>query len=202
MTFWGRVVSLFPLMYLILNLSLLYNFLKGLNLLFFILFLIGIYLIPVLIFRLHNYFFPLEDGDYDLSKKQYNSWWTSHMLQYPFIAFPFLESILHFIPGLYSLWLRMWGAKIGKKVFWTPRVEILDRSLIEIGSYTLVGHLCIFVSHLVETKTGKPMLVLKKISIGKYCLVSADSQLGPGAVLADNTKLKPKTRLYWRGEWK
>ncbi|MBL7546167.1 MAG: hypothetical protein JNL11_20270 [Bdellovibrionaceae bacterium] len=162
----------------------------------------GIYLLPLALFRLHSLFFRVEEGDYDLSKKAYNPWWTAHMLQYPFIALPFLESVLHFVPGLYSWWLRGWGAKIGKKIFWTPRTEILDRNLVEIGSGTIIGHLTVMVSHLVETRSGVPMLVIKKVRIGEKCLVGADAQLGPGTEIASRTNLKPKVRLYWKGEWK
>lgn len=202
MTIAGRLAALFPLLYLVLcgtwvTYSILYPAWYS------VLVLAGIvYLIPLFLFRLHGLFFKIEDGDYDLSKKLYNPWWTGHMLQYPFVAFPFLESILHFVPGLYTLWLRAWGSKIGKQVFWTPRTDVIDRNLIEVGDRTLVGHMSIMVSHMVETKSGVPNLVLKKIKIGSKCLIGADSQLGPGAVVPDGTKLKPKARLFWRGEWK
>ncbi len=58
------------------------------------------------------------------------------------------------------------------------------------------------VSHLVETRSGIPKLIIKKVRIGEKCLISADAQLGPGAEVPSGTQLKPKTRLYWKGEWK
>ncbi len=202
MSLGGMLASLFPLIYLVLNLGWLGYGLTHNNWLTLPILFCGIYLIPLLCFRIHNLFFKIEDGEYDLSRMTYNPWWTTHMLQYPFIAFPFFESILHFVPGLYTLWLRAWGAKIGRKIFWTPRTEIIDRSLVEIGDYTLIGHMTIMVSHLVENRSGHPKLVLKKIVIGKKCLIGADSQLGPGTLVPDGTNLKPKSRLYWKGEWK
>lgn len=58
------------------------------------------------------------------------------------------------------------------------------------------------VSHLVETRSGIPKLIIKKVRIGEKCLISADAQLGPGAEVPSGTQLKPKARLYWKGEWK
>lgn len=202
MTIGGMIASLFPLLYLVINICAVGNLLQNPSWASGAFLASGIYLLPLLIFRLHSVFFKVTEGDFDLSKKVYNPWWTAHMLQYPFISLPFLESVLHFVPGLYSMWLRAWGAKIGKKVFWTPRTEILDRNLVEVGSHTIIGHMTIMVSHLVETRSGVPMLVLKKVKIGEKCLVGADAQLGPGADIANRTQLKPKMRLYWKGEWK
>ncbi len=149
MTFGGILASLFPALYLatvvaILIVTIATSSIQG------CFFLIGfIYLIPVIIFRIHNRIYPLKEGSWDLSKKVYNPWWTSYNLQYPFIALPFLESLLHFIPGLYSVWLRSWGSEIGKNVFWTPRVEIGDRSLVVIQDDVIVGHITSMVCHLV-----------------------------------------------------
>ncbi|OYZ16247.1 MAG: hypothetical protein B7Y39_15880 [Bdellovibrio sp. 28-41-41] len=202
MTVGGVLASFFPAFYFLLNLMSLIGFVQAPGLSSFACILFSIYLVPLILYRLHSLFFKIEEGEFDLSKKVYNPWWTAHMLQYPFIALPFLESLLHFFPGLYSIWLRAWGSKIGKKIFWTPRTEILDRNLVEIGDQTIIGHLTIMVSHLVETRSGIPNLVIKKVRIGEKCLISADAQLGPGAEVPSRTQLKPKTRLYWKGEWK
>lgn len=201
MTLGGRLVSLFPMFYLLSVIGwtgyLLGHFSWGH---FFTLPAI-VYLLPLALHRIHFFFFPFADGFWFLTEKKYNPWWASHMFQFPFIACPWLESLLHFIPGLYSAWLRAWGSKIGKQVFWTPRVEIVDRGLIEVGNGAVFGHISAMCSHMVADIEGKPALVIKKIIIGEKVFVGADSQLGPGVVVAPRTKLKPKSRLYWRGEW-
>jgi len=202
MTIGGILASFFPSLYFILNAAVAITCVQEPSFFNCALLVFFIYLFPLILFRLHSLFFKIDEGEYDLSKKVYNPWWTTHMLQYPFIALPFLEALLHFFPGLYSLWLRAWGSKIGKKIFWTPRTEILDRNLVDIGDHTIIGHLTIMVSHLVETRSGVPKLVIKKVRIGEKCLISADAQLGPGAEVPSRTQLKPKTRLYWKGEWK
>ncbi len=202
MTIGGKIVSFFPLFYLLCVLGFMGQMLKDFHY-YQILVLVGIiYLMPLIFHRLHFMFFPFKDGYWILSEKKYNPWWASHMFQFPFIACPWIESLLHFVPGLYSLWLRCWGSKIGKNVYWTPRVEIVDRGLMEVGHNVVVGHISGFCSHMVADIDGKPALVVKKIILGDRVFVGADTQMGPGANVPPKTKLKPKTRLYWRGEWR
>lgn len=159
------------------------------------------YLLPVFAFRIHQLFAPVVEGNFDFTKKEYFPWWGSHQFQFPFIALPWLESLLHFVPGLFSLWLRLWGSKIGKNVYWTPKVEILDRNLIDVGDSVVFGHLTTMSSHMVAKIDGRPHLVIKKIQFGSGSFVGADSQFGPGAIIEQNEKVKPKTRRYWRGDW-
>jgi hypothetical protein len=201
MTIGGKIVSFFPLFYLICVLAWMTQ--MFLNFQYYqLLVLVGIvYLMPLLFHRLHCLFFPFGDGYWILSEKKYNPWWASHMFQFPFIACPWIESLLHFVPGLFSIWLRCWGSKIGKNVYWTPRVEVVDRGLMEVGSNVVVGHISGFCSHMVADIDGKPALVVKKIILGDRVFVGGDTQMGPGAIVPPRTKLKPKTRLYWRGEW-
>ena len=202
MTLGGRLVSLFPSVYLTLIILWLGKMFYAFSWPDGLILIALIYLVPLLCHRIHFLFFPFKDGHWNLSEKKYNPWWASHMFQFPFIACPWLESLLHFIPGLFTLWLRAWGSKIGKKVFWTPRVEILDRGLIEVGDYVVFGHLATLCSHMVAEIEGEPRLVIKTVKIGERAFIGADSQLGPGAEVPPKTVLKVKTRLYWRGEWK
>jgi hypothetical protein len=202
MTFAGRLVSFFPAVWFCLVLIQLTKMIHDFHwsdlpkLIFFI------YFLPLIINKIHFKFYPFSDGYWMLSEKKYNRWWASHMFQYPFIAIPWLESVLHFFPGLYSCWLRAWGSKIGNGIFWTPRVEIIDRGLVEIGDRVIIGHLATMCSHMVTEIDGNPCLVVKKIIIGDKSFIGADSQFGPGAVVKPGTKIKVKTRLYWRGEWR
>lgn len=201
MTLGGRLVALFPLTHLCLILAQMVLFVKNPNLLNALGIPFWIYIFPVLTFRIHNIFLPLNEGSWDLSLKKYNTWWGTHQFQYLFICAGWLEGLLHTVPGLYTLWLRAWGSKIGKNVFWTPKVEILDRGLVEIGSNVLVGHLAAMSSHMVIFKEGKPILIIKKVRIGDASFIGAVSQLGPGAVVEKGQTLKPKTSLYYKGEY-
>jgi hypothetical protein len=201
MTWGGKIVSMFPIIYFFVSFSWIYKMFLHFEHLDFLILIGIIYLFPLITHRIHFYFFPFSDGYWVLSEKKYNPWWASHMFQYPFIAIPWLESLIHFFPGLYSMWLRAWGSKVGKDVFWTPRIEIVDRGLMVIGDKVIFGHISGFCSHMVADIDGKPSLVIKKIIIGDKVFIGADSQMGPGANIPPRTKLKPKSRLYWRGEW-
>lgn len=201
MTIGGRLVALFPLLYLISVVSWITKMFTSFQWYDSLILLFIIYLLPLLAHRIHFLFFPFSDGFWPLAEKKYNPWWASHMFQFPFVACPWIESLIHFVPGLYSVWLRAWGSKIGKDVYWTPRVEIVDRGLIEIGDNVVIGHITAMCSHMVADIEGRPALVVKKIIIGERSFIGADSQLGPGAVIPPRTKLKPKTRMFWRGEW-
>lgn len=202
MTIGGKIISLFPLFYLISVLSWLFKMFWHFEYYDFLILPGIIYLFPLILHRIHFMVFPFDEGYWVLSQRKYNPWWASHMFQFPFIACPWIESLIHFIPGLYSVWLRAWGSKIGKGVFWTPRVEVIDRGLIEVGDYVVFGHISALCSHMVAEIEGKPSLVIKKIRIGDKAFIGADSQLGPGAEVPSHTILKVKTRIFWRGEWK
>ncbi|MDJ0694669.1 GH3 auxin-responsive promoter family protein [Mastigocoleus sp. MO_188.B34] len=39
-----------------------------------------------------------------------------------------------------TLWLRLWGSKVGEGIYWTPKIEIADRGLLEIGDRVRVTH--------------------------------------------------------------
>jgi hypothetical protein len=202
MTIGGRIVSIFPAMWFFLITGQMVRMQLEFHWIDIPLLVSLVYLLPVVVQRIHFLFCPFSDGYWVLSEKKYNPWWASHMFQYPFVALPWLESLLHFFPGLYSCWLRAWGSKIGKGVFWTPRVDIIDRGLVEIGDEVVVGHLVTMCSHMVAEIEGKPSLIVKKIIIGERSFIGADSQFGPGAVVTPKSKIKVKTRLYWRGEWR
>lgn len=148
--------------------------------------------LPLALNKLHNLFYPLLEESKSLQSKEYSAWWGNHQLQYLFIVIPHFEQILHIVPGLYSLWLRSWGSKIGNNVFWTPRVEILDRGLVEIGDGVVIGHLTAMSSHMVADVDGKPHLITKKIIIGERSFIGADSQFAQGLSLSLAQRLNLK----------
>jgi hypothetical protein len=201
MTLGGRLVSLFPVLHGLAILTSLVVFVMSQNLIFLASFFAAIYVLPLLFFRLHNLFLPLTEGFFDIAAKKYSVWWASYQFQFVFIAMPVFEAPLHLIPGAYSMWLRLWGSKIGKNVLWTPRVEVVDRGLLEIGSHVVVGHLVAFCSHAITPRKGKMTLMVKKITIGEGSFVGADSQFGPGANVSAGEMVKVKSAIYWKGSY-
>jgi hypothetical protein len=155
------------------------------SLFWFITLLFAIYGLPIVAFKIQEQIVPLKEGKFDFNERRYCPWWGSHQIQQVYSAIPFLEGILRIIPGVYSCWLRLWGSSVGKQVYWTPRVEIVDRSLLEIDDYVIFGHRSACSSHILSQKDKKMLLQIGKIRLGKSVLVGAGSRLGPGTQVAE-----------------
>jgi hypothetical protein len=155
-----------------------------------------LYGLPLLVYRLHNYFYPVTEGISYLQGQNYSPWWGSHQLQAIYIAIPTLEAILRLVPGLFSVWLRLWGAKVGQQVYWTPALEIADRSLLEIGDRVIFGHRTGLYAHVVKPRRGNLTIYVKKIEIGSDAFIGAGSVLGPGVAIADGAFLPAGTQVY------
>ncbi|MEM8615130.1 MAG: acyl transferase [Cyanobacteria bacterium P01_H01_bin.105] len=194
MTLLSKLLSLFPSLTLGLSaLSVIYSLHSpwGLILCFF-----WLYGLPVFAYRLHTWFYPLKSGISYLQGSDYSPWWGGHQFQLIYIAFPVLETWLRLVPGLFSIWLRLWGAQIGNQVYWTPVLEIADRGLLTIGDGVVFGHRVGLYSHIVKPRRDNLMLYLKPISIGSGSFVGAGSYIGPGATIAAGSYLKADSKIY------
>ena len=158
--------------------------------------LFSLYGFPLLVYRIHSHFYPLKEGISYLCGKEYSPWWGSHQIQVIYIAFPALEVLLRLIPGAFSLWLRLWGASVGKDVYWTPQLEIADRGLIEIGDRVIFGHGIGIYSHVIKPKKQDLMLYVKKVKLGSNVFLGAWNRIGPGVVIEDGTYVSAGTDLY------
>ncbi len=189
MTSLSRIFSLFPSFifllcilsfYLLIKISFCYGVLT---------LLFSLYLFPLLSFRLIGLISPIKEGTDDLLKKKFNTWWAAHQIQTIYYVFPFLENILKVVPGLFSLWLRLWGSRIGKNVYWTPNIIVNDRSLLDIADNVILGHRIEFLSHVITPKDSQLLLYVKKISIGPNAFIGAGSRFGPGVIIDENALL-------------
>lgn len=159
-------------------------------------FLFSLYGFPLLIHKIHCHFYPIKEGISYLKGQEYSPWWGSHQIQSIYITFGALESALRLIPGAFSFWLRLWGAKVGKNVYWTPTLEIADRSLIEIGDNVVFGQNCGILSHVIKPKKQDLMLYVKRVKIGSNVFIGAGSYLGPGVVIEDENFIVADSKLY------
>jgi len=101
------------------------------------------------------------------------------------------------VPGVYSLWLRLWGSRIGALVYWSPGVTILDRSLLRVGSRVIFGVGVRVSAHvLAPSADGRPSLHVAPISIGDDVLVGAHSCLLPGCVIGDGEVTPPFRSIH------
>ncbi len=146
-----------------------------------------IYVFPLLCFKLNKLLFGDARELEKFKETTYNAWWGGHQIQLIYIAFPIFETVLRLIPGLYSAWLRLWGAKIGRNVYWTPHVEVLDRDLVEVGDNVIFGHLVKVASHVVSPRKNSVWLFVKKVKISTGSFVGAGTVLGPGTIVKDGS---------------
>ncbi len=188
MTLLSRLLSLFPTVAITLTgLSLLRLCLANSVLeiiLWLSLLLFSLYGFPLFVYRLHNRFYPVIKGISYLQGDDYSPWWGAHQIQLVYIAFPMLETILRLIPGAFSAWLRLWGAKVGQQVYWAPGLEIADRGLLEVGDHAIIGHQVGLYAHVIKPKRQDLMLYINPIKIGAGAFIGSASRLGPGVVIA------------------
>lgn len=192
----GRVMSFYPALILSLSAALILWFACTPSPVQPVALILIVYLLPPITLRIHEIFFPLREGLSKLSDPKYSHWWGAHQIQLVYIALPQLEALLRLVPGLYSAWLRLWGSRVGRKVYWTPNVEITDRSLLEIGDRVVFGHKCKMLGHAIKPKGGAAILYLRAIKIGHDVFIGAGSRVGPGAVISDGSYLPVLTDVY------
>ena len=187
MTFGGKLINLVPAFLLLLILGGLVWIVTDPSPVAVVFLVFAIYVLPPLVHRLHGLIWPGVEGDSRLDAQTYSPWWASHKFQSIYEALPFLERALRLLPGCYSSWLRIWGGDVGRRVYWTPTVEITDRSLIRVGDDVVFGHKVACYGHLIRIRNGEMRLTVRSISIGDRVFIGAGSRLGPGASIADDT---------------
>jgi acetyltransferase-like isoleucine patch superfamily enzyme len=116
-----------------------------------------------------------------VGSRQFFAWWMSMQWQNLFLRFPALEEALRMIPGVYSSWLRLWGAKIGKYTYWTAGCKVLDRPFVTIGDFVIVGFGAKITSHLFHMKMDDSFFLFGEPVIGDYAVLGGDCGVGPGA---------------------
>ncbi len=157
------------------------------------------YLLPLMAFRIFNFFYPLTEGRHlIISPKGICPWTVTFHIQRVFIIFPQLEYILMSLPGLFSLWLRLWGSKIGKNVNWINAV-VTDRSGLIIGDNVFFGNSCYLSAHVAMMMNNKFILYFKNITIGSNCFVGASTIFPPGTKVPEMSQIPAKTFLKING---
>lgn len=196
MSWKSKLFNLFPLFHILLILVCVYHFVLNPNPLSFVSIFLGIYIFPLLCFRLFVILYPINEGESDIFGGGFSPWWAGHQIQLLFVAMPRLESLLIIIPGLYSLWLRCWGSKIGKQVYWTPGVVNYDRNLLEVGDNAIFGERSLTVAHVITPKKGKGILKIAKVRVGNRAFVGAGSVLSPGVTMDEKTFVRAGSNVF------
>lgn len=155
-----------------------------------------LYGLPLLAYRIHEKFYPMPEGISYLKGEKYSPWWGSYQLQSIYIAFPALETALRLVPGLFSAWLRLWGAEIGKGVYWGSIGEISDRGLLTVGDRALISHRVGLYAHIIKPKRQNLLLYVKAIEIGPDSFVGSGSYLGAGVVVTPGAYLESGSEVH------
>jgi len=156
-----------------------------------------LFLVPPLVVRVATSWKPLNTGLLEPGSTAFLYWWFTAQWQVVFTRLPALEEVMRMIPGLYSLWLRLWGARVGALVYWSPGAVILDRSLVRIGSRVIIGTAARLNPHaLAPVAPGKMKLYLAPITVGDDALIGASSQLLPGCEIAAGEVTPPFRTIH------
>lgn len=152
-----------------------------------------LYLLPPLCVRVLLLLRPVTPGSHPAGSPVFLTWWATAQCQILFCRLPFLEELLRLVPSLYSFWLRLWGAKIGRLTFWSPGLRLLDRSFLTVGDDVVFGAGARLNAHVLETVDGLPMLHLAPIVIGANAQIGGYSLLTAGTVVDAGESLKSFT---------
>ncbi len=163
-----------------------------------------IYLLPPLAYRIVSLLFGPQSGRHAVASAAFLRWWLSAQWQVIFNRLPMLEEVLRIVPGLYSAWLRLWGAKIGSLVYWSPGVAVLDRPFVHIGKRVVFGAGVRLNPHvIVPGKKAQAQLWLAPVVlgddalIGGYSLITAGCRIPAGLSVPAGKYFRPFST--WQG---
>ncbi|MCX6872476.1 MAG: acyl transferase [Verrucomicrobia bacterium] len=144
-----------------------------------------LYLVPPLAAGILRGLAPLREGRLPVGQRDFFVWWAMFNLQVIFCRLPALEEVLRLVPGLYGIWLRLWGARVGRLIYWGAGLRILDRSLVRIGDGVIFGAAVRLNPHvLARNKSDEVELLLAKITIGDAAMIGGYSLLTAGTEIA------------------
>ena len=196
MSIFGKLITFFPALHGLLIVAATVAFIVEPIPLWFGAIFAATYVFPLLAFRLHELICPLEEGTHSMVQG-YSPWYGTHMLQTMFIAFPRLETALRLIPGLFPIWLRLWGSKVGRNVYFTPHFELADRSLLDIGNNCVFGYNVKVASHVISPSRELGLKIyIRKVIIEDGGFVGATSRLAPGVIVKAGALVKATSDVY------
>ena len=189
-----RLFSYFPLMMTVTSLAALGVFAQWPSLWSAALLIFVLYLLPPMVQRIMFRWAPLKHGVACIDGRGFCPWLAAHHIQAFYDALPYLESLLRVIPGFYSMWLRMWGSRVGYGVTWPVRMDVVDRSLMDIGNRVTFDREVELVAHVRQKMEGAGSRVLvRPVRVGSYAFVGAGARVGPGASVPHNANVPPLT---------
>lgn len=148
-----------------------------------------LYLLPPVAARLLTAVCGRPAGRYGVGERAFLVWWVTLSLQTLFLRLPFLEELLRLVPGLYSAWLRLWGSRIGSRVYWSAGTVVLDRGYLDVGDGVVFGAGVRLNGHVLAKEGGVQTLIVDTVrvgagaAVGGYSLLTAGTEVAPGEAL-------------------
>lgn len=201
-TTYTLVLNLLPLAHLLVGASFLLVLLDWGNRFAFV--LAWIYLLPPLLARaVLGAAGGCEGSNLEQSSRAYKAWWFSTQMQVVFNRLPVLEEVLRLVPGLYALWLALWGSRVSTKVYWAAGSIVTDRTLIEIGDAVVVGTRAVLAPHLAfKGDDGELRVTVARIRIEAEVLIGAYAGIGPGCRIETGAEVPAASFLRPFTQWR
>jgi len=141
----------------------------------------AIYLVPPLATRIVRLRATEPEARHAVGSAMFLKWWYTSQWQVLFQRLPILEELLRLAPGLYSAWLRLWGAKVGRLVYWSPGLILFDRGFLDIGDHVVIGANSKICPHLLSrSPEGEMQLLLAPVVIGHDTMIGGSTLLPAG----------------------
>jgi hypothetical protein len=145
-----------------------------------------LYLVPPVVSRATLLLFGWPEGrGLTQDTRAYKVWWFTHQWQVVFNRLPWLEELLRLVPGLYALWIRLWGGQVSPWAYWGPGSLVVDRYLVVVEPGAVIGMGAGLTGHIGHLSADGIFLVdVAAPRVGRGAMMGARSGLGPGAELA------------------
>jgi hypothetical protein len=190
MSSWNRLFSYFPLLMTVATFAALGVFARDPSIWTTLLVAAVIYIAPPLVLRVMFRWAPQKLGVSMLDDRKFSSWQAANHIQAFYDALPQLESLLRVIPGFYSMWLRLWGSRVGYGVEWPVRMDVLDRNLMDIGNRVVFSHKVVLSAHCrnkMETQTSR--ILVREVHVGSHAFIGTGARLDAGAAIPSNASV-------------
>jgi hypothetical protein len=141
------------------------------------------------VFRIINKLSPPTEGVFERGsrdwKYMHRRFWTAYFPVWLARALP--------LPWMDIVCYRFFGIKVGKNVVFYE--GYVDPIFVEIGDFTMTSlNICIF-SHLIY----QDKVIIKKVKIGKACIVGPHTIIAPGTVMHEGAVLGVNS-YTWLGQ--
>lgn len=161
-----------------------------------------IYLLPPLACRLTILLFGRPGSRLTQDMPAYRVWWVLTQWQILFNRLPWLEELLRLVPGLYALWIGLWGGKFSPFAYVGPRVVITDRHAVCVGRGAVLGMKSVLCGHLVvRDETGRWLVLAAAPTVEPEAMLGGNAVLGPGALLRAGHMLPAGRHVMPFEEW-